>query len=166
MADLLIVRHGEPTLRGVFLGVLDVGLSEEGRRQAAGLAIEEDWPVYASPMQRAAETAEALGRPVTYVEEFREIGYGDWEGLNWAEIERRFPDEARLKMADWFGYTVAGAESWDGFRARVKAGLLRISEPAIVVAHLGVNSVLREATTGEAAASFEQGYCEIVRLAW
>ena len=166
MAELLIVRHGEPTLSGVFLGALDPSLSEEGRRQAARLVIDENWPVYVSPMLRAAETAAALGRPMIYVEDFREIGYGSWEGLTWAEIEARYPEEARLKTSDWFGHTVAGAESWEGFRARVATGLRRIKTPAIVVAHLGVNSVLREATTGEAAVSFQQGYCEIVRLAW
>ncbi len=167
MANLLIVRHGEPTLRGVFLGALDPGLSELGWQQASQLVVEGKWPIYASPLRRAAETASCvsrLGKPVIWIEEFREIGYGPWEGMTWAEIEERYPEEAARKSEDWFGYTVPGAESWSDFQARVQEGLRQIAVPAIVIAHLGVNSVLREAITGESAMSFTQEYCEIVKL--
>ena len=168
MANLLIVRHGEPTLRGVFLGALDPGLSEVGWQQASRLAlelaVENEWPVFASPLRRAAETASRIGKPVIWIEEFREIGYGPWEGLTWAQIEERYPEEAGRKSEDWFAYTVPGAESWSDFQARVQAGLRRIGVPAIIIAHLGVNSVLRETITGESAMTFTQDYCEIVKL--
>ena len=166
MAHLLIVRHGEPTLHGVFLGTLDPVLSDKGRMQAQALAasIGEGLAVYASPLRRAAETAAFLGQPVTSIEEFREISYGPWEGLRWAEIEERFPQEARRKIDDWFGYTVEGAETWPHFRARVQFGLRRVQPSSVVVAHLGVNSVLRELITGQPAMNFIQDYCEIVEL--
>ena len=168
MADLLIVRHGEPTLRGVFLGALDPGLSELGRLQASRLwqelVVEREWPIYASPLRRAAETASCGGKPVIWIHEFREIGYGPWEGLTWPQIEERYPEEASRKSEDWFGYTVPGAESWNDFQVRVQAGLRRIAMSGIIVAHLGVNSVLRKTITGESAMTFRQEYCEIVKL--
>ena len=164
MAEFLILRHGEPTLRGVFLGSLDPGLSELGRQQAAAVFIDPALAIYSSPLRRARETAVELGRPFQIIDQLKEIDYGPWEGMSWAEIEARFPQEASHKMQDWLGYTVPGAESWVEFRQRVTVSLGEIRTPAIVIAHLGVNSVLRELITGEPAMEFRQGYCEIVKL--
>ncbi|MBM3759864.1 MAG: histidine phosphatase family protein [Acidobacteria bacterium] len=162
--DVLLVRHGEPVKQGVFLGSLDLKLSKAGREMAARLEVGVNWPVYASPLQRAVETTEAAGLTYEVIEEFREIDYGPWEGLTWAEIEAKWPEEARLKMEDWLGYCVDGAESWEAFRGRVSRGLARCHQPCVIVAHLAVNSVLRELLTGEPAIGFRQGYCEIVKL--
>ncbi len=159
-----MIRHGEPTLSGVFLGSLDPGLSETGWKQARAIQLDSAWPVYASPLRRAQETASVFRTPVTLIEEFREISYGPWEGLRWDEIEQRFPEEAARKLADWLGYTVPGAESWSAFRKRVAVGLRRIEGSAIVVAHLGVNSVLRELSSGESPLNFQQDYGGLVRL--
>lgn len=164
MAEILILRHGEPTLRGVFLGSLDPGLTELGKSQAAGIRVAPDLAIYSSPLRRARETAQALDRPFQIMEELREIDYGPWEGLAWCEIETRFPHEASCKMRDWLGYTVPGAENWNAFRERVSNALSRIKTPAIVVAHLGVNAILRELITGQPAIEFRQDYCEIVKL--
>ncbi len=164
MAEFLILRHGEPTLRGVFLGSLDPGLTELGRQQAAAIRIGPELSIYSSPLRRATETAAALGRPFQALEQLREIDYGPWEGLSWSEIEASYPLEASQKMQDWLGYTVPGAESWVEFQQRVAEALSKIKTPAIVIAHLGVNSILRELITGEPAMEFRQGYCEIVKL--
>ena len=164
MAELLILRHGEPTLRGVFLGSLDPGLTELGRIQAASILVGPEFTIYSSPLRRARETAQILGRPFEMIDHLREIDYGPWEGLSWTEIESRFPAEAERKMKDWLGYTVPGAESWADFRRRVTGTLDEIRTPALVIAHLGVNSVLRESITGQPAIEFQQDYCEIVKL--
>lgn len=164
MAELLILRHGEPTLRGVFLGSLDPGLSEVGKAQAAAVCIDPALVIYSSPLRRARETAAGLGRPFQIIDQLREIDYGPWEGMSWAVIEARFPQEAERKMLDWLGYTVPGAESWIDFRQRVTKALSEIRTPAVVIAHLGVNSILRELITGEPASEFQQDYCEIVKL--
>ncbi|MCX6611603.1 MAG: histidine phosphatase family protein, partial [Acidobacteria bacterium] len=89
MAEVVLIRHGEPTLRGVFLGSTDPGLSQAGIDQARALRVNLDWPVYVSTMRRATETAEAIGLKYEVVHDFREIDYGPWEGLSWTEIEER-----------------------------------------------------------------------------
>ncbi len=164
MAEVVLIRHGEPTLRGVFLGSTDPGLSEAGRSQASTLHLNLDWPVYASPMRRATETAEAIGLKYEAVNDFREIDYGPWEGLSWAEIEARYPAEAQKKLQDWLGYSIEEAEAWSTFRSRVSAALAGCARPCIIVAHLAVNSVIRQLLTGEPELEFQQGYCEIVKL--
>jgi broad specificity phosphatase PhoE len=164
MAEILIVRHAEPVVRGVFLGASDPGLSETGIAQAKELMISEAYPIYCSPLRRARETADALGRPYQVLEGLREIDYGPWEGMSWTEIEQKFPDEAAQKMADWRGYCVEGAESWSAFEERVLGAFAQCLRPAIVVAHVGVNSVIHERITGSPAMEFRQAYCEILRL--
>ncbi len=164
MAEVVLVRHGEPTLRGVFLGSTDPGLSENGVVQARALRLGQDWPVYVSPMRRAEETADAIGLMYKRMDGLREIDYGPWEGLSWAEIEERFPAEAQRKSEDWLGYSIEGAEAWAAFRSRVSAALERCSKPCIIIAHLAVNSVIRQLLTGEAELEFQQGYCEIVTV--
>lgn len=160
----MLVRHGEPTLRGVFLGSSDPGLSEIGFDQARALRFNLDWPIYVSPMRRAAETAETIGLKYERMDGFREIDYGPWDGLSWAEIEERFPGEAQRKLDDWLGYSVEGAEAWSVFRARVSAALERCSKPCVIIAHLAVNSVIRQLLTGEPELGFQQGYGEIVTV--
>lgn len=164
MAEIVVVRHAEPERRGAFWGATDLPLSAAGVVMAAGLRLPE-YRLYCSPLQRARQTAEAAGRrDYTVIEELREIDYGPWEGLRWAEIEARYPEEAARKLADWTGYDVAGAEPWGAFRERVARGLKRVETPAVVVAHVAVNGVLRELLTGEPASGFAQGYCEMVVL--
>ena len=164
MAEVVLIRHAEPSLRGVFLGSTDIGLSEVGLSEARALKLDFDWPVYVSPMRRATETAEAMGLKYSTVDGFREIDYGPWEGLIWAEIEERFPAEAHAKLENWLGYCIAGAESWSMFRSRVAAAMTQCARPCVIVAHLAVNSVIRQLLIGESELGYQQGYCEIVKL--
>lgn len=91
MTTLYLVRHGEnvANLTKEFSHrAVDYSLTDKGRAQAAqtadffrGHAIDA---VYSSPLRRARETAEAIaavvGKPVTVVEDFREINVGVLEG--------------------------------------------------------------------------------------
>jgi probable phosphoglycerate mutase len=81
-----------------------VRLGESGRRQLrflherlAGLPIEA---VHSGPLERAEETARALGLPVTIAPELDELDYGDWTGRS---VEELSGDPA------W--------EAWNRFRA-------------------------------------------------
>jgi 2,3-bisphosphoglycerate-dependent phosphoglycerate mutase len=86
-----LVRHGESTWNAVgrFQGGLDAPLSARGQAQAAALAaglasIRFDG-LYTSPLRRARETAlacaPALGLDPVPIDDLREVGLGDWEGL-------------------------------------------------------------------------------------
>lgn len=143
-----MIRHCEPALTGVLLGQCDPPLSAAGRAHAAslldGIGLKM---VYSSPLRRALETAEAIARdaPVTIVDDLREITFGEWDGLAWAEIEAAEPDLAARKLRDWHGVTSPGGETWESFAARVTHAFEQIRNgprPAAMVAHAAVNQVL------------------------
>ncbi len=148
MPHLYLIRHCEPTLTGVLLGQCDPPLSECGRAHA-GTLLDGIRPaaIYSSPLRRALETAQAIARDasVTVIDDLREITYGDWDGLMWAEIEDAEPALAARKLRDWPGVTPPGGETWPSFAARVTLAFEQIRNgprPAAIVAHAAVNQVL------------------------
>ncbi|MFN9297234.1 MAG: histidine phosphatase family protein [Acidobacteriota bacterium] len=161
MALIYLVRHAEPTLRGVFLGSSDPPLSPTGLAQAQALSLPP-LPIYASPLRRAVETLN--GRPATILPGLAEIDYGPWDGFSWSEIESRFPTQAAAKLADWTGFDIPGAEPWSAFTSRIAQTLPLCPPPAIILAHLAVNSVIHSLLTGSSPLTFQQNYAEIVTL--
>jgi broad specificity phosphatase PhoE len=100
---VVLWRHGQTTwnVERRFQGKTDIPLDETGITQAdraarllAGL---RPTAITASPLQRAAKTAEALaavtGLPVTYDQDLVERDGGKWEGLDAAEIREQYPAE-------------------------------------------------------------------------
>ncbi|WP_442815785.1 histidine phosphatase family protein [Streptomyces sp. NBC_01207] len=71
-----------------------------GRVIAARGAVQA---VVSSPLRRAQQTAEAaarrLGLKVHVDEELTEADFGDWEGLTFAEVRERHPDEPAAWLA-------------------------------------------------------------------
>ena len=126
-----LIRHGMSENHRALLGSSDPPLTPEGRRQVESLAdtlaeagIED---IVSSRLQRAAETARILGRRLGLEPEtdtrLNEISHGDWDGLTWAEIERRDPVAAQAKLDDWRGVTPPGGEPFEEFRARIDAAV-------------------------------------------
>ncbi|MEU9077611.1 bifunctional RNase H/acid phosphatase [Kitasatospora sp. NPDC048538] len=108
----VLLRHGEtaltPQKRFSGSGGTDPELSDRGRwqaeRAAAALAARGSvQAVVASPMRRTRQTAEIvaarLGLEVRYEDGLREVDFGDWEGLTFAEVQERYPDD----LAAWLG---------------------------------------------------------------
>lgn len=105
MMRLVLVRHGQTewNVTGRYQGQSDVPLSPEGRRQAERLAARFPVPaldaMYASDLSRARETAqcvaETLRGSVRLERAFRELSFGDWEGLTYDEIAAQWPEEAQ-----------------------------------------------------------------------
>ncbi len=137
---ILLVRHGATMLSAEdrFAGSTDVALSDEGRRQAAGLAERLSKlrlaAIYASPMQRTVETASIAARPhalsLRLDAGLREIDHGHWEGLRRDEVEAAFPDEYGAWEEDPLTFAPAGGESGLNVLARALP-VIR----AIVLAH-------------------------------
>lgn len=102
VTTLHFVRHGETdwNRQGRFQGVQDIPLNDEGRRQAQALASAWNLPaevLISSPLSRARETAEILGRTVGLAAQrfdplLIERDYGQGAGLTMAERRSRFPD--------------------------------------------------------------------------
>ncbi|TDE33812.1 histidine phosphatase family protein [Nonomuraea mesophila] len=100
---IVCLRHGQ-TLWNVerrFQGHSDIPLDETGTAQAARaaslLASLRPTLIVSSDLQRANDTALALGRivglDVAVDKDFRERGGGQWEGLTREEIAARWPTE-------------------------------------------------------------------------
>jgi broad specificity phosphatase PhoE len=96
----LLLRHGQSEWNAVgrWQGQADPPLSDLGRRQAweAARAIGVVDAIYASDLQRAAETAAIIAGeigvgPVILDPDLRERDAGEYSGLTRAEIEERFP---------------------------------------------------------------------------
>ncbi|MCZ7628167.1 MAG: histidine phosphatase family protein [Microthrixaceae bacterium] len=111
--EILVVRHGQSEWNalGLWQGQEDPPLSDLGRCQAreAASSVGSVDAVFASPLQRASETAwivaEHLGiGPVVELPGLMERHAGEWQGCTRAEIER-----------DWPGYLDAGRRppSWE-----------------------------------------------------
>lgn len=122
MVKVVFIRHGQTewNVSGRYQGQSDVALSKEGIGQAEKLA--EHFPVaavdaiYSSDLERARVTAEKvakkLGLRVQAEPAFRELNFGDWEGLTyeqiadtWAEAMENFfrhPDILQIPRGESF----------------------------------------------------------------
>lgn len=181
---LLLLRHGQPKqeARGRCYGTLDVGLSARGHRHAQLLARTLDriplTAVYASPSQRAVETAAPLAavHALTPIvdEGLREIDFGDFEGQNYEEIERSHPELYRQWMETPTLVQFPGGESYTTLRVRALAAMEAIrarhlGETAAVVSHGGVlRTMLADCLSmpDEAIFRLDQSYGAISIIDW
>ncbi|MTE23636.1 histidine phosphatase family protein [Microbacterium sp. ZXX196] len=154
MTIIALVRHGQTDWNrdGRIQGRSDIPLNDTGRAQARAAAAALRGGDYArlvaSPLSRAAETAEiigaslGLGAPAVDAR-LRERAYGEAEGMQQAEYLERFPG----------GIAIPGAETDDEVVQRaldVVADLAAESEdPLIAVTHGGlISRLLRHVSDG------------------
>jgi alpha-ribazole phosphatase/probable phosphoglycerate mutase len=151
MNGIVLIRHAETDWAGKFCGHSDPDLNSAGERRLRSL-VEEIAPlgiqrIYSSDLRRASRTAAALGERIRVSVELRpglrEIHFGLWEGLSWAEVEQQYPHEAALWAREFPAGSVPGGESYGDFIARVEAEfslLLREKDSMLptVVTHRGV----------------------------
>jgi broad specificity phosphatase PhoE len=128
---IVLLRHGQ-TLWNVerrFQGHTDIPLDETGLAQAARaaslLAALQPSKIVSSDLQRAYDTAAALGRltglDVAVDKDLRERGGGEWEGLTRAEIQGGWP----LEFEAW---EAPGGEEVADVADRVAAAVRRWAE--------------------------------------
>jgi alpha-ribazole phosphatase len=157
---LLLVRHGVADgQEGRAVGQLDLPLSERGRAAiGALLASDPGRPdrLVSSDLVRARGSAQILaahwGVEIVTEPRLRELGFGEWEGRTWQELERS--DATRLErwMRDWTTERPPGGESFSDVVARVSSWLREWREGAasstgttVVVAHAGsIRAILCE----------------------
>ena len=147
---LLAIRHGATAYAQErrYAGSTDIPLSPEGRRQCAALAAAlgalHVAAIYASPLIRARESAApiavAQGIEVTLESDFREMCFGDWEGLTRDEVERRFPEGYKVWRTEPERFARPGGETLSAVAARVMRGLgelraTHLGETVILVSH-------------------------------
>jgi alpha-ribazole phosphatase len=179
MDTLLFIRHAETDLAGRFCGQSNPPVNERGLRQIEELlkALKSECidAVYTSELSRALTTAEAIGRafglsPIT-VPALREIGFGEWEGLSWVEIESRDPAYARRWSEAYPDLPAPAGEPFEAFGSRVLTEidrLLAVSSQrcAAVVTHAGVMRVVLRSRCGldeQEAWERAKAYCGFLR---
>ena len=144
MTLLYLVRHGETdwNLARKIQGSTDIPLNDTGRAQAArtgALLARRSWDgVASSPLSRAFETGQIIARAVGVdaietVDDLVERNYGEAEGLEDRELDRRFPGDT----------PVPGRETRQQVEARVVPALIRLAEQRpgsnlIITTHGGV----------------------------
>lgn len=167
-----LVRHGQIRQHAepIFLGRTDVPLSEEGEKQAAHAAEQlrlEDLQaacIYASPLLRAAKTAEtiaeATGLPVTAEAGFAEMSLGPWDGKPIRQIREESPEAYEARGRDLFAFkTGRGSESFYDLQYRVVRAMKEIlrkdaSRDLLIVAHKGTLRVLENNILGKRVEDF------------
>ncbi|HHW92687.1 MAG TPA: histidine phosphatase family protein [Firmicutes bacterium] len=150
---LILVRHGETEWNKEFRlqGTSDVHLSALGRRQARQLA---EWlpdkpdRIFSSPLLRvrefAAPLAERHGLPVEIIQDLREMSFGRWEGLRYADMEPVDRELFEKWCLDPVHTLPPGGEPAAALGERVARFLERISEElaaeevAVAVTHGGI----------------------------
>ncbi|WP_217142549.1 bifunctional RNase H/acid phosphatase [Streptomyces sp. AC627_RSS907] len=133
-ATFVLLRHGEtpltPQKRFSGSGGSDPSLSSVGREQAEKVAASlarrgTIQAVVASPLARTRETAgivaARLGLEVTVEEGLRETDFGAWEGLTFAEVRERHPDDLNAWLTSPDAEPTGGGESFAATGARVAA---------------------------------------------
>ena len=135
-----LMRHGAPEKPSLLLGHKDVPSTPAGI--AACIAQVADLPfaaIVSSDLSRAAKAADAIaerrGLSATQDVRWREIDFGDWDGLALADLD------AGAAAAFWTDPEASpppGGEKWSSLVARVSAALDGIAErDTLVVTHGG-----------------------------
>ncbi|GGZ11040.1 bifunctional RNase H/acid phosphatase [Streptomyces poonensis] len=133
-ATFVLLRHGEtpltPEKRFSGSGGSDPSLSGIGRHQAervaAALAARGTvQAVASSPLARCRQTAgivaARLGLGVRVEDGLRETDFGAWEGLTFAEVRERHPEDLNAWLASQDAEPTGGGESFAAVARRVAA---------------------------------------------
>ena len=162
---IIAVRHGETAwnVDARIQGHIDIPLNGTGlwqaRQLARALAGEQIAAIYASDLQRAHATAQAVadatGAPLVPEPGLRERSFGAFQGRTFAQIEAELPEQAlRWRKRDP-DYAPEGGESLTVLRERIEATTHRLAAQhtgalVVLVAHGGVLDVMYRLATGQA----------------
>lgn len=134
---VLLVRHGQTPTTGTVLPGRAKGLhlSDVGRTQAAAVAerlssVRKIDAIYASPLERARETAAPLSRALKLAVRIErglvECDFGDWTGRNLKEL---------YKLPEWTtvqrypsGFRFPNGESFAEMQTRMTGAITKLGE--------------------------------------
>jgi len=149
---LYLLRHGTPLKGRIYRGnLINDPLSEEGWNQMKSSVADLYFDTIAtSPMKRCSEFADYISKrskiPYSIIEDFKEIGFGDWQGKTshqiGEEVVKRFKN-------DPINNPVNNAENLYDFQSRVIKNYLEIlhklnpKNKLLIIAHAGVIRVIK-----------------------
>jgi alpha-ribazole phosphatase len=155
---LVLIRHPPPDIAaGICYGRLDVALRPDAADMAqaivvslAGHALAGIWT---SPAQRCRGVAEAAARaagiPLRIEPRLRELDFGAWEGIPWADVPRAALD---AWADDPLGFAPPGGETGAALLRRVREvhdELRAAQADCAVVSHGGPLRILAALLRGE-----------------
>lgn len=117
--EIYLVRHPEIEKKGRYIGITDEDLSEIGMEQIDNIMkyFEDAYmdAVISSPLKRCILPAERLADrknvPLVIDKRLCEINFGLWEGLNYKEIAKWYPEEWKEYMARPADFTFPGGDN-------------------------------------------------------
>lgn len=162
---LLLTRHGQTdwNIAGRYQGQTDIPLNQTGQSQAEQLAkrlsMETIHAVYASDLSRATDTARrilSMQQQAAALHEdirWRELSFGDWEGMNYKEMSAHSPDVFAKWMLDPQHVSTPNGETLEHLAERVHAAFVELKnkhkdETVLVVSHSGALQALLAFTLG------------------
>ena len=158
MRKIYLARHGHPDfLPGarICLGRTDVPLGSLGRMQACllGEILQQKKisAVFASPLARCRQTAEALHLPVTFVPDLVEQNMGCWDGMDFDSIRASYPELYQARKGNPL-LVPEGAETLEEVKNRAMRAMRCCLENSIgdiaVVAHASVIQAILSVIAG------------------
>ena len=157
MTKLFLLRHGETlaNLEQRYQGQGDSPLSELGVSEAGELAgalkKEQFSAVYSSPLIRSFDTANIIADQHTVSVEklpgLVERYYGEWEGLSFEEIKKKYPKVYESWLENPGRTDIPGAERLEDLQKRGVKALEQIikkhrDQTICIVGHGGINRVI------------------------
>lgn len=145
-----LVRHGQTDWNraGRYQSYTDRPLTDYGRRQARALAAHFAGRRVDAVIHSGVSRTEAVARaivgarhlPCLPSEDWREASHGAWEGLTYAEVMQRYPEDAARRFADALNNAPAQGESLADMAERVMAAWRRLGyaypgQRVVVVTH-------------------------------
>ncbi len=147
MTRLLLLRHGRTdwNLLRRIQGRTDTDLSHDGLKEVEARRLPDDFNHFAvvtSPLNRARQTAQALGlRTATIEPRLIEMNWGEWEGRTLEELRAELGDAMSENEARGLDFRPPGGESPREVQARLTPWLVdvaRAGHPTLAVTHKGV----------------------------
>lgn len=119
--ELYLFRHGHINESGKFIGFSDVDLSDVGiiqqreiEKKLLDLNLDQ---IFSSDLKRTF-----VGGGIR-ISNIREINFGQWEGLSWAIVEKRYPNESKEYLLNPMGFKFPNGETFCSFEKRALSWL-------------------------------------------
>jgi alpha-ribazole phosphatase len=155
---LIIIRHGETTWNHAhkIQGRADIALSSLGKKQAKLLGERFSKTkidaIYSSKLQRSINTAKEVAAHHSHIsliqaKDLNEMDWGKWEGLNFDQIEKKFPKEFAARQKDKYNVAPPEGESPRHLKKRITPFLRKLlkkhkGQSVLIVGHAGMNRVI------------------------
>ena len=148
-----LLRHGICEGGDILRGSTDVALLPEGLDQMDEVARHQPhWSrVISSPLKRCSEFAERIAEqrnvPIHLDDRWREVDFGDWDGVKIDLIRAKYPKESELYYYQPTEFTPPAGEPTMVFQERVVSAFKELfdqyrGEHLLVVQHGGTTRVL------------------------